>query len=131
MGSKIVWVVAAVLQKSTGEVLVVQRPPHRSMAGLWEFPGGKIESYETPEQALVRELHEELGLSVDCKDLVPLTFVSHTYSDFHLVMLVYRCQTWKGRIVLKENQADYAWTFAKDLITFPMPPADLPILELL
>lgn len=98
------------------------------MAGLWEFPGGKVEAGETPEAALVRELREELGIAVNAVDLKPLTFASHTYEKFHLLMPVYACSTWTGDIVPAENQA-VAWATATELETYKMPPADIPLIE--
>ena len=128
---KIIHVSAVVLCNSLEEILIVQRPTHKEMAGLWEFPGGKIESSETPEQALQRELAEELAITVEIGNLKPLCFVSHRYSTFHLIMLVYRCNRWKGEITLKEGQQAVKWVSPSQLKDFPMPPADLPIFEYL
>ncbi len=131
MPLNLTYVAAAVLQKQEGQVLLVQRPPTRSMAGLWEFPGGKLESREPPEQALIREMEEELNLKIAPSDLKPLTFVSHPYGEFHLVMFVYHCRNWQGTLELRENQLNYAWVAPINLKNFAMPEADLPILEIL
>ena len=100
------------------------------MAGLWEFPGGKVEAGETPEDALVRELHEELGIETWSSCLAPLTFASHTYDDFHLLMPLFACRKWSGIVQGKEGQK-LAWLHAKDLNKYPMPPADIPIIPIL
>lgn len=100
------------------------------MAGLWEFPGGKVEAGETPEDALVRELHEELGIETWSSCLAPLTFASHTYDDFHLLMPLFACRKWDGIVQGKEGQK-LAWVQAKDLKEYPMPPADIPIISIL
>ncbi|MBL8628332.1 MAG: 8-oxo-dGTP diphosphatase MutT [Rhodospirillaceae bacterium] len=126
-GKPVVLVVAAALM--TGKrVLLAQRPAGKSMAGLWEFPGGKVEPNETPEQALVRELHEELGITVQAADLHPLAFASHTYEKFHLLMPVYACRAWAGEVTPAENQA-VAWATASELEAYAMPPADVPLIE--
>lgn len=121
-------VVAALLTDSEGRVLVQQRPPGRAMAGLWEFPGGKIEPGETPERALARELGEELGIDVAGNELVPFTFASDGLGDRHLILLLYRCIRWRG-----EPKALHAtairWATVAELQQLPMPPADLPLLE--
>mgnify|MGYP002783872745 CR=1 FL=1 len=129
--SPVVYVAACVLKNFDEDVLLVQRPSGKSMEGLWEFPGGKIEKNESPEQALVRELKEELGISVKSDNLVPLHFVSYRYSDFQLVMLVYGCCIWEGSIKLCENQQAFNWVSIENLKDYKMPPADLPILEVL
>ncbi|RZI46690.1 8-oxo-dGTP diphosphatase MutT [Candidatus Finniella inopinata] len=126
-----IYVAAVALTNQQGEILLVQRPAGKQMAGLWEFPGGKIESHESPEQALQRELKEELNLTVDLDDLVHLCFVSHPYPDFHLVMLIYTCHQWQGDVEMLENQEDFAWVARDDLKAYPMPPADLPVVEIL
>ena len=124
----IVLVVAVALIDKQRRVLLAQRPAGKKMAGLWEFPGGKVEDNETPEQALVRELHEELGITVDIEDLEPLAFASHTYDDFHLLMPLFDCPRWQGELKGREGQA-LAWVSAADLNNYDMPPADLPLIE--
>ncbi len=125
-----VHVVAAALIDGDGRVLVAQRLPGGSLGGLWEFPGGKIEPGETPEAALVRELAEELGISVAAEALQPLTFVSHAYADFHLLMLLYTVRDWVGVPVGQQGQA-LRWGDAAGLASLPMPPADVPLLAAL
>ena len=127
---KIIYAVAAVLVDRDGRVLLAQRPPGKKMAGLWEFPGGKIDPGETPEAALIRELHEELGIDTKASCLAALTFVSYRYDDFHLVMPVFVCRTWKGMLQSMEGQA-FAWVYPKDFNKYEMPAADLPILPVL
>lgn len=119
-------VAACVLVKPEGLVLVAKRPQGRPLAGLWEFPGGKIEPGEVPEAALCRELGEELGIDVVPGDLMPLTFVSHAYPDFHLLMPVYRCRHWEGEAVALEGQ-ELAWVTPEALKGYAMPPADEPL----
>lgn len=126
----VVTVVAAVLVNDSGEVLLAQRPEGKSMAGLWEFPGGKLEPGETPEAALARELHEELAIEVTTQDLVPLTFASHSYERFHLLMPVYLCRRWRGNITPRESQ-NIAWVEKDALGDYPMPDADAPLLPTL
>jgi 8-oxo-dGTP diphosphatase len=128
--AKIVYVVAVALVDRDGRVLLAQRPPGKKLAGLWEFPGGKIEAGETPEAALVRELNEELGIDTKTSCLAPLTFASHTYDDFHLFMPVFVCRVWKGVVTSKEGQA-FAWVYPKDFNQYPMPPADVPLIPIL
>lgn len=123
-----VLVVAAALIDAEGRVLLAQRPAGKSMAGLWEFPGGKVEPGETPEAALVRELHEELGIDVRAEDLKPLTFASYTYDTFHLLMPVFACRRWTGAMKSKEGQA-VTWATAAALSDYAMPPADIPLIE--
>ena len=108
-------------------VLIAQRPEGKSMAGLWEFPGGKIEKDETPEEALIRELTEELGIDITVACLAPLTFASHAYEDFHLMMPLYVCRRWAGQVIPREGQT-LKWVLANQLSRFPMPPADLPLI---
>lgn len=120
-------VVAAALLDGAGRVLVAQRPAGKSLAGLWEFPGGKIEPGEAPAAALVRELAEELGIEVAEADLRPLTFVAHAYPDFQLLMLLYTCTRWTGEPVGDEGQP-VAWHSAEALAALAMPPADVPLL---
>lgn len=127
---KIILVSAVALIDPDGRVLLAQRPAGKSMAGLWEFPGGKVEAGETPEDALVRELHEELGIETWSSCLAPLTFASHTYDDFHLLMPLYACRKWDGTVQGKEGQ-ELAWVRAQDLNKYPMPPADIPIIPIL
>lgn len=127
-------VVAVALIDPDGRVLVAQRPPHKAMAGLWEFPGGKIEPGETPERALIRELREELGISVKADCLAPYTFASHAYAHFHLLMPLYLCRRWEGMARPNEHSA-IKWVKPRELIAnreaFPMPAADLPLLPML
>ncbi|HLH11379.1 MAG TPA: 8-oxo-dGTP diphosphatase MutT [Methylovirgula sp.] len=124
---KLVLVVAAALFDSDGRVLIAQRPPGKALAGLWEFPGGKVDPGETPERALIRELAEELGIEVEEACLAPLTFASHTYPDFHLLMPLYVCRRWRGFVRATEAQA-LKWVRARDLRDYPMPPADAPLI---
>jgi 8-oxo-dGTP diphosphatase len=125
-----VHVVAAALIDAESRILVAQRLPGGSLAGLWEFPGGKIEPGETPEAALVRELDEELGVSVTATALAPVTFVSHAYPDFHLLMLLYLCRDWQGTPVGQQGQP-LRWEAATALADLPMPPADVPLVAVL
>ena len=127
---KIILVSAVALIDPDERVLLAQRPAGKSMAGLWEFPGGKVEAGETPEDALVRELHEELGIETWSSCLAPLTFASHTYDDLHLLMPLYACRKWDGIVQGKEGQ-ELAWVRAQDLNKYPMPPADIPIIPIL
>jgi 8-oxo-dGTP diphosphatase len=120
-------VVAVALVDADGRVLIAQRPEGKAMAGLWEFPGGKLGANETPEAALIRELREELGVEVKAACLAPLTFASHTYDDFHLLMPLYVCRRWEGFVQPLEGQA-LKWAPAKDLRAYPMPPADAPLI---
>jgi 8-oxo-dGTP diphosphatase len=124
---KLVLVVAAALVDPDGRVLIGQRPPGKALAGLWEFPGGKIEANEPPEEALIRELGEELGIVVKAPCLAPLTFASHAYEDFHLLMPLYICRKWEGVAQPLEGQR-LKWARAKDLRDYPMPPADAPLI---
>jgi 8-oxo-dGTP diphosphatase len=127
---RIVLVSAVALVDIDGRVLLAQRPEGKSMAGLWEFPGGKVESGETPEHALVRELREELGIDTSASCLAPLAFASHTYDDFHLLMPLYVCRRWTGNVIPLENQK-LAWVRAADLKSYPVPPADEPLIPIL
>ena len=127
---KIVLVAAVALIDSDGRVLLAQRPEGKSMAGLWEFPGGKVESGETPEHALIRELEEELGINTWQSCLAPLTFASHGYDDFHLLMPLFACRKWEGIPHGHEGQA-LKWVAVKDLRDYPMPPADIPLIPVL
>ncbi len=126
----VILVSAVALIDRDGRVLLAQRPEGKSMAGLWEFPGGKVEPGETPEHALIRELHEELGIDTWQSCLAPLTFASHSYDDFHLLMPLFACRKWEGIPHAKEGQA-LKWVAAKDLRAYPMPPADIPLIPIL
>jgi 8-oxo-dGTP diphosphatase len=124
----LVLVVACALVDADGRVLIAQRPAGRSMAGLWEFPGGKLEQGERPEDSLIRELNEELAIIVREACLAPLTFASHTYPDFHLLMPLYVCRRWEGTVIGREGQT-LAWVKPNRLKDYPMPPADLPLIS--
>jgi len=124
---KLVLVVACALIDADGRVLIAQRPEGKTLAGLWEFPGGKLESGERPEAALIRELHEELGITVKEACLAPLTFASHAYDDFHLLMPLYICRRWEGLAISKEGQT-LKWVRPNKLRDYPMPPADIPLI---
>ncbi len=126
-GVRIVVVVACALVDVDGRVLIAQRPADKTMAGLWEFPGGKVSDGERPEAALIRELREELGIDVSQACLAPLTFASHAYDDFHLLMPLYVCRRWKGEVRRLEHQA-LRWVRPVRLREFPMPPADIPLI---
>lgn len=127
---KTVLVSAVALVDADGRVLIAQRPEGKAMAGLWEFPGGKIEPGETPEVALVRELKEELGIETWDSCLAPLTFASHSYDDFHLLMPLFICRKWQGIVAPKEGQK-LKWVYAKELRDYPMPDADIPLIPIL
>jgi len=124
---KIVLVAAVALVDKDGRVLLSQRPMDKQLGGLWEFPGGKVETGERPEAALIRELKEELGIDVVESCLAPLTFASHAYEDFHLLMPLYVCRRWKGQVVGAEGQ-ELAWVRPQRLKDYPMPPADVPLI---
>jgi 8-oxo-dGTP diphosphatase len=124
---KLTLVVACALVDADKRVLLAQRPLGKSLAGLWEFPGGKVEPGERPEVTLIRELKEEIGITVSEPCLAPLTFASHAYPDFHLLMPLYICRRWEGLAVAREGQT-LAWVRANKLRDYPMPPADLPLL---
>jgi len=124
---RIVLVAACALIDTDGRVLLAQRPEGKSMAGLWEFPGGKVETGERPEETLIRELHEELGLTVKEACLAPLTFASHTYEDFHLLMPLFICRRWEGFATPREGQ-QLAWVRPNKLRDYPMPAADIPLI---
>ena len=126
--SKTIFVVACALIDADGRVLIAERPPHKSMAGLWEFPGGKVHEDERPEDALIRELREELGIVVKEACLAPLTFASHSYPDFHLLMPLYVCRRWDGSVAAQEGQK-LAWVRPNRLKDYPMPPADIPLIS--
>jgi 8-oxo-dGTP diphosphatase len=125
---KVVLVAACALIDADGRVLIAERPAGKSMAGLWEFPGGKVDPGERPEDALIRELKEELGIVVKEACLAPLTFASHTYEDFHLLMPLYVCRRWEGTVVPHEGQR-LAWVRPNRLKEYPMPPADVPLIS--
>ncbi|WP_346892354.1 (deoxy)nucleoside triphosphate pyrophosphohydrolase [uncultured Roseibium sp.] len=125
--SRIVLVAACALVDIDGRILLAQRPEGKSMAGLWEFPGGKVEAGERPEETLIRELYEELGISVNEACLAPLTFASHAYEDFHLLMPLYVCRRWDGTPSAMEGQT-LKWVRPVRLRDYPMPPADEPLI---
>lgn len=127
---KMVLVSAVALIDVDGRILLAQRPEGKSMAGLWEFPGGKVEQGETPEAALIRELHEELGIETWNSCLAPLTFASHSYDDFHLLMPLFACRKWSGTPRAKEGQT-LKWVRANELRSYPMPEADIPLIPIL
>ena len=127
---KILLVSAVALIDPEGRVLLAQRPPGKSLAGLWEFPGGKVDPGETPEAALIRELQEELGIDTWASCLAPLTFASHTYPDFHLLMPLFACRRWNGVPTPREGQT-LAWVRPDRLKDYPMPPADIPLIPIL
>jgi len=126
----IVFVAAIALIDRDGRVLIAQRPEGKSMAGLWEFPGGKIEDGELPEEALIREMEEELGIDTAAGCLSPFAFASHSYDTFHLLMPLYLCRNWRGMPTAKEGQV-LKWVRPKDMARYEMPPADLPLVAML
>jgi 8-oxo-dGTP diphosphatase len=128
--AKLILVAAVALIDEDGRVLLAQRPEGKTMAGLWEFPGGKVEPGETPEAALIREIREELGVTLRAACLAPLTFASHAYDTFHLLMPLFICRRWEGEITPREGQA-LAWVRGNALRDYPMPPADLPLIPFL
>ena len=127
MTVKLVLVVACALVDPDGRVLIAQRPEGKAMAGLWEFPGGKVELGEQPEQTLIRELREELGITIKQECLAPLTFASHAYPEFHLLMPLYVCRRWEGFVEAREKQR-LKWVRPNELRNYPMPPADEPLI---
>lgn len=127
---KTILVSAVALIDQDGRILIAKRPDGKSMAGLWEFPGGKVELGETPEEALVRELSEELGIKTWNSCLAPLTFASHAYEDFHLLMPLFVCRKWEGIVIPKEEQ-ELKWVYSSELKNYPMPPADKPLIPIL
>jgi len=126
-GAPVVLVAAAALIDADGRVLIAQRPAGKPMAGLWEFPGGKVLDGETPEAALIRELNEELGIDITASCLAPIAFASHAYDDFHLLMPLFACRVWKGIPEPREGQA-LKWVRPMKLRDYPMPPADVPLI---
>jgi 8-oxo-dGTP diphosphatase len=124
---KLTLVVACALVDPDKRILIAQRPPGKALAGLWEFPGGKREPGERPEQTLIRELQEEIGITVKEACLAPLTFASHAYDDFHLLMPLYICRRWEGDVIAREGQT-LAWVRANKLRDYPMPAADIPLI---
>ena len=126
--SNLVLVAACALVDADGRVLLAQRPQGKPMAGLWEFPGGKVEIGERPEETLIRELEEELGIVVREPCLAPLTFASHAYPDFHLLMPLYVCRRWEGTVTPREGQS-LAWVRPNKLRDYEMPPADVPLVS--
>ena len=127
---KLLLVAAVALIDKEGRILLARRPEGKAMAGLWEFPGGKIEPGETPEQALIRELEEELGIGTWASCLAPLAFASHSYPDFHLLMPLFACRKWEGIPKPKEKQ-ELAWVLPARLRAYPMPPADAPLIPII
>jgi 8-oxo-dGTP diphosphatase len=127
---RLVLVAACALIDPDGRVLIAQRPPGKAMEGLWEFPGGKIEPGERPEETVIRELSEELGITVKEPCLAPFTFTSHTYPDFQLLMPLYVCRRWEGNVTAREHSA-LKWARPRDLNQYAMPAADLPLIPML
>ena len=123
-------VTAVALIDVDGRVLLARRPSGKSMAGLWEFPGGKVQDGELPEAALIRELREELGIDVTEACLAPFTFTSHTYDDFHLLMPLFVCRVWEGFVTAREGQ-ELKWVRPRDMDGYPMPAADVPLVAML
>lgn len=126
-GIKLTLVVACALVDADGRVLLAQRPPGKALAGLWEFPGGKVEPGEGPEATLIRELKEEIGITVKESCLAPLAFASHAYDDFHLLMPLYICRRWEDQVIAREGQ-NLAWVRVNKLRDYEMPPADIPLI---
>ncbi|TPK94161.1 (deoxy)nucleoside triphosphate pyrophosphohydrolase [Mesorhizobium sp. B2-4-12] len=129
-GKRLLLVAACALVDADGRVLLAQRPQGKQLAGLWEFPGGKVEPGETPEQCIIRELHEEIGIETEIPCLAPLTFASHSYDDFHLLMPLFVCRRFRGIAQPREGQA-LKWVRPKQMRDYPMPPADAPLIPFL
>lgn len=129
-GKRLLLVAACALVDTDGRVLLAQRPEGKQLAGLWEFPGGKVEPGETPEQCLIRELQEEIGIETEIPCLAPLTFASHSYDDFHLLMPLFVCRRFRGIAQPREGQA-LKWVRPKQMRDYPMPPADAPLIPFL
>ncbi|TRC76671.1 (deoxy)nucleoside triphosphate pyrophosphohydrolase [Mesorhizobium sp. WSM4307] len=129
-GKRLLLVAACALVDTDGRVLLAQRPEGKQLAGLWEFPGGKVEPGETPEQCIIRELHEEIGIETEIPCLAPLTFASHSYDDFHLLMPLFVCRRFRGIAQPREGQA-LKWVRPKQMRDYPMPPADAPLIPFL
>ena len=129
-GKRLLLVAACALVDTDGRVLLAQRPEGKQLAGLWEFPGGKVEPGETPEQCIIRELQEEIGIETEIPCLAPLTFASHSYDDFHLLMPLYVCRRFRGIAQPREGQA-LKWVRPKQMRDYPMPPADAPLIPFL
>lgn len=127
MSNPLVLVVAAALVDADGRVLLAERPAGKSMAGLWEFPGGKVEAGERPETSLIRELKEELGITVKEECLAPFAFASHGYEKFHLLMPLYICRRWEGIVQPQEGQR-VVWVWPREMANYPVPPADVPLI---
>jgi 8-oxo-dGTP diphosphatase len=127
--ARLVLVAACALVNRAGRILIAQRPAGKPMAGLWEFPGGKVEPGESPEEAVIREMREELGVVIERDGLTAFVFASHAYPDFHLLMPLYLCRKWDGPIIPHEDQT-IAWVKPSELAEYPMPPADLPLIPL-
>ena len=130
IGKRLLLVAACALVDADGRVLIAQRPQGKQLAGLWEFPGGKVEPGETPEQCIIRELHEEIGIETEIPCLAPLTFASHSYDDFHLLMPLFVCRRFRGIAQPREGQA-LKWVRPKQMRDYPMPPADAPLIPFL
>jgi len=126
---RLVLVAACALINGEGRILIAERPAGKSMAGLWEFPGGKVEPGERPEDTVIREMREELGVAIEAGTLEPFAFASHAYPDFHLLMPLYLCREWQGKVTPHEGQR-IAWVKPGQLENYPMPPADLPLIPL-
>jgi 8-oxo-dGTP diphosphatase len=129
-GKRLLLVAACALVDTDGRVLLAQRPEGKQLAGLWEFPGGKVEPGETTEQCIIRELHEEIGIETEIPCLAPLTFASHSYDDFHLLMPLFVCRRFRGIAQPREGQA-LKWVRPKQMRDYPMPPADAPLIPFL
>lgn len=129
-GKRLLLVAACALVDADGRVLLAQRPEGKQLAGLWEFPGGKVEPGETPEQCIIRELHEEIGIETDIPCLAPLTFASHSYDDFHLLMPLFVCRRFRGIAQPREGQT-LKWVRPREMREYPMPPADAPLIPFL